>query len=437
MSTDSRKPADAPDAEGRLAPAIDRRSFLKRSGATAMGLSTMGLGAMGLASDAAGEDRRPTAVAIKRYRKLGKTGLEISDIGFGSGGCKSPDLVRYCFDRGMNYFDTAEMYRTEGRHKDEYVESMIGEALAGKRDKAVITTKYMAEANHSRQHIMKQLEASLRRLRTDYVDIFLNHAVNNVARLKNPEWSEFVELAKKQGKIRFSGMSGHGGNLQECLDYALDQKMVDVILCSHNFGSDPAFYERFTKHFDMIANQKGLPKYFKKAHDQGVGVIVMKTVMGSRVNDLTKYRKDGAKLPKAAFRWVFSDPNVDGLIISMKNKLFANYYISCSGDAQFTQQDANVLEYYVAENSSDYCRPACDTCESSCPYGVPIADVLRQRMYHERYDNPRMARQGYARIAGRAAACEQCTDQPCLNACPYDLEIPKLTRETRKRLHRT
>jgi hypothetical protein len=392
----------------------------------------MGLAALNVAQEAAAADAPPPQ--IRRYRSLGKTGLEISDIGFGSGGCRTADLVRHCYDRGINYFDTAEMYRTEGWSTGEYVEKLIGDALEDKRDKVVIASKYVAEVKHDRAHIMKQLEASLRRMRTDYVDIFLNHAVNEPERMSSPEWQEFVALAKKQGKIRFSGMSGHGGRLQECLDHVLDRDLADVILCSHNFGNDPAFYERFTKHFDMVANQKGISRLFAKARKKGVGVVVMKTQMGAKVNDLSVYQKDGADFARAAFRWVFSDPNIDAAIVSMRNKTVADNYISCSGDETFAARDHDILERYVAEMSNEYCRPGCDACTSSCPEGVPIPDVLRQRMYEERYGNPRMARQGYARLGAAASACSTCTDQACLGSCPYNLEIPKLTRATARRL---
>src|SRR2546429_631219 len=101
---------------------------------------------------------------------------------------------------------------------------------------------------------------SLRRLRTDYVDVYFNHAVNDVERLKNPEWHEFTARAKQQGKIRFVGMSGHAGRLIQCLDYALDTNGVDVILVAYNFGQDPAFYQGLTRSFDFIARQADLPR---------------------------------------------------------------------------------------------------------------------------------------------------------------------------------
>ena len=406
---------------------IGRRSFLRKTRDAAMGL--VALQAASPAS--AAKTQRPE---IRRYRTLGRTGLKVSDIGFGSSGCRSADTIRYCYDAGVNYFDTAERYRTEGWGRGGYVEDLMGEALSSVRDMVVITTKTVAGAKQGRHDIMKELEESLRRLRTDYVDIFLNHAVNDPERMANPEWHEFVQLAKKQGKIRFSGMSGHGGRLQECLDYVLDNDMVDVVLCSHNFGVDPRFYERFTKHFDFAANQQGIPRLFAKAKEKNVGVIAMKTMSGAKANDLSAYRHGGASYERAAMRWVFSDPHIDSAIISMPDKAVADAFIACSGDAQFAENDFEVLDRFLAAAGDEYCRPGCDACEQSCPQGVPIADVLRQRMYEVRYGAPRKARAGYARLGTGASACGTCSDQRCLGSCPWDLDIPKLTRDAAQRL---
>jgi predicted aldo/keto reductase-like oxidoreductase len=404
---------------------IDRRTFLQQGGRAALGL-----GAFGVAYAARAASLPAGAPTIQKYVPLGKTGLMISDIGFGSSGCPSADIVRHCYDRGMNYFDTAEGYGTKGWNEGGYVENFLGEALHDKRDKVVITTKYYAEAEDDRKLIMSKLEESLQRLRTDHVDIYLNHSINDFDRLKNPEWFEFVELAKKQGKIRFSGISGHGGQLQECVEYAIDNDMADVILCSHNFGSDPKFYERFTKKFDWVANQAGIRRLFKKAHDKGIGVIAMKTQMGAKLNDLSAYEFEGAALPEASLRWVLSDPSVDSAIISMTSTEVADSYIRASGKRGVRTSDARVLEQYVLENSTDYCRPGCSNCESACPYGAPIADVLRQRMYAKRYGNQPLARTGYAALGQRASACLGCNGEPCENACEYGLNISALTRET-------
>ena len=162
--------------------------------------------------------QRP-AGEVRRYTRLGRTGLEISDISFGSARLRrgGERVVRHALDRGVNYFDTAEDY-TGGAS-----ENAMGRALAGRRQEVVLVTKTMARADRDRDSLMRSLDTSLRRLRTDYIDVYFSHAVNDVERLKNPEWHEFVARAKEQGKIRFAGMSGHGGRLAECLDYALDR----------------------------------------------------------------------------------------------------------------------------------------------------------------------------------------------------------------------
>jgi predicted aldo/keto reductase-like oxidoreductase len=94
----------------------------------------------------------------------------------------------------------------------------MGEGLAGVRDRVVLNSKSKAGAGDRQDGMMTALEGSLKRLRTDYLDVYFNHAVNDVRRMQNEEWWAFTERAKQQGKIRFRGMSGHGGRLAECLD---------------------------------------------------------------------------------------------------------------------------------------------------------------------------------------------------------------------------
>src|SRR5260370_37628242 len=132
---------------------------------------------------------------------------------------------------------------------------------------------------------MRSLEGSLQRLRTDYVDVYFNHAVNDVERLKNPEWHEFTARAKQQGKIRFVGMSGHAGRLIQCLDYALDTNGVDVILVAYNFGQDPAFYQGLTRSFYFIPPQATLPPVLQKAKAKRVAGAAVKPLKGPTLTE--------------------------------------------------------------------------------------------------------------------------------------------------------
>ncbi|MCG8587922.1 MAG: aldo/keto reductase [Proteobacteria bacterium] len=186
-----------------LKQTLARRDFLWRG--AALGALASGWGW----SSAAGESRlSPAEPAVRARRRLGRTGLQISDISFGSSRLRGEEsVVRHALERGINYFDTAESY-TGGAS-----EETLGRALAGRREEVILASKVQCGARTRRDSLMRSLEESLRRLQTDRVEIYFNHAVNDVERLRNDEWGEFVVRAKEQGKIRFTGMSGHGGNL--------------------------------------------------------------------------------------------------------------------------------------------------------------------------------------------------------------------------------
>jgi len=400
---------------------IERREFL-RSGTAAV----LGLGAWGLprtAWAALGETAR-----MRRTRVLGRTGLRISDISFGSSRTTDAAVVRHAFDRGINYFDSAESY------KGGQAERAIGEALEGHRDEVWLTSKTKCGADTRREQLMKALEGSLQRLRTDHIDIYFNHAVNDVERLRNDEWKEFTTRARQQGKIRFTGISGHAGRLIECLDYALDHDLADVILCAYNFGQDPAFYQRFVSRLDWIAVQSDLPRVLRKAHEKGIGVVAMKTLRGAKLNDMRPYEKGGATFAQAAFRWVLSNADVDALIVSMTSPEQIDEYLAASGAPPPQASEIDLLEQYLLAGRASHCEHGCDSCHDACPSGVQISEVLRTRMYALDYGDIAYAREDYARLGDGATACVSCHDRPCLGRCPGGLAVGQLTASTHRLL---
>jgi len=421
-------------------PGMDRREFLKASAATGLG---MGLGPW---SALAASD--PTAVGTPRVRAtrvLGRTGLHVSDIGFGSSSLSNDeDLLRRALDRGISYFDTAESYQG-GR-----AELVLGRALRGQRDRISLASKVQAGVQDSRDQMMRALDGSLGRLQTDRIDIYFNHAVNDVTRLKNDEWFEFTERAKQLGKIRFTGMSGHGGRLVECLDYALDHDLFDAILVGYNFGQDPGFVAQLTKNFDFVAVNNDLPRVLAKAKQKGVGVIAMKTLRGARLNDMRPYEAGGATFAQAAFRWVLANRNVDALVVTMKSPEQIDEYLGASGSSAATAADFKILHRYESMNGRIECRYGCDACADACPLHVPIADVMRVRMYAEDYRDLELARSAYRMLSrsgvravvpaagsvawegageytgGVAQACLNCSHRACQSSCAYGLDIADL-----------
>lgn len=400
-------------------PAIGRRDVLRLGAVTSV---------IPIASVAVGRES-PSVGEVRRYVRLGRTELEISDISFGSSRLRrgGEHLIHHALDKGINYFDTADGYSAGAS------EHTIGRALEGRRDKVVIASKFVAGADETRASLMRALDTSLRRLRTDYIDVYFNHAVNDVARMANPEWHEFTAMAKQQGKIRFTGMSGHGPRLIECLDYVFDRDLVDVVLVAYNFGQDPSFLSNITRSF-RLPEQPDLPRVLAKAKAKDVGVVTMKTLMGARLNDMRPYETGGGTFSQAAFRWVLSDPNVDALVVSMTGEEQIDEYLGGSGGLPVSSEDVALLERYAVTNGITYCRHACTQCEGACPYGVPIPDVLRTRMYATDYGDVRFAREEYARLEQNAAACLSCTGEPCAGACPHGIDLPAFAPATHRML---
>src|SRR5262249_50088609 len=147
---------------------VNRRQLLHRWALAALGMSMHPF-------RASAQPPRGVGTRVRRYATLGRTGLRGSDISLGASrlGAGDGDLVRHAFDQGINYFDTADSYR--GGES----ETTIGEALRGQRDRVAITSKMVTGPSERRESMMRSLEGSLRRLRTDYVDVYFNHAVND------------------------------------------------------------------------------------------------------------------------------------------------------------------------------------------------------------------------------------------------------------------
>ena len=159
---------------------VDRRTFLRSGAAAGLAVGLLPLERVRAAT-------LPAVPRVQAYRTLGRTGLRAPDIGFGSYKLDGDvALVHHALDRGVTHFDTAEGYM------DGHSEETFGRALRGRRHEVTITSKHRAGANEYAESQMRALEGSLRRLQTDFLDIYLNHAVNDIARVSNPEWHEFV-----------------------------------------------------------------------------------------------------------------------------------------------------------------------------------------------------------------------------------------------------
>src|SRR5512136_1733424 len=149
---------------------IKRRNFIVTLATGVFGLGAAGRLQAGQAVSQAGQ-KESSPPKIKKYNPLGKTGLKVSDVSFGAISLFEPNVLRYAYDCGINYFDTAEGYlRMKG-------ETYVGQGLKGLRDKVIITTKHGQNFNQKieKAAMLKRVEESLKRLQTDYIDVAMVH----------------------------------------------------------------------------------------------------------------------------------------------------------------------------------------------------------------------------------------------------------------------
>lgn len=416
------------EPEVKTGQAGGRRSFLKKAGAFG---GLLGVGSLlkyrsqlFLINRAPyqAETPRPEwkGSTVNRYRRLGRTGWKMSDISFGGARVRDPELIRAALDRGITYIDTSPDY------SDGDSERAVGGGIKGSRDKVFIASKFCSPDGHLDKdstvpEIIKAVEDTLGRLDTDYVDLLHIHACNSLDRLMAPSFHEAFDRLKEQGKARFMGVSSHTPELEKVMNHAVDSGRFDVIMVAYNF-----------RHWPDLTN------IIKKARKKDVGFVAMKTLKGAYHTVLSDFTPDEqASFTQAAFKWVGANPDVSGLVVTMKNPLQLDEFLYASGKA-LEPDDLSLLEKYDSVASAEYCRPGCGECLDSCPYGVPIDDVLRYTMYYDSYGDERTAMRDYARLEGEVAAarrrglarpstaevCAGCP-APCQAACPYQIPIRK------------
>ena len=379
-----------------------RRNFLIGTGAAlasaagAFVVSKDGLIEPELAAEPITDPDAVKAAAIRRYRVLGRTGLKVSSIGIGSASLTSPAVLDRAIDLGLNYVDTAACY------SDGVSETTVGKVMAKRRNEVVLTTKWHPDANETKEKILQSLDGSLKRLQTDHVDCVLVHSVRDVARIRNPAVFEAFEAAKKAGKVRFLGMSSHAPTLPEVVREAIKLGKYDVLLLKYSYMSYPE-----------------LKAVISEVAAARIGLTVMKTRDGARYVDLAAFnQKDG--FLGATLRWASSNPAVHSAVITLKTFDEAELYARVAGQ-ELASNDVELLEQHAAHFDNVQCR-WCGECGPACPSGVPVWDVDRAAMYHDRYKEERRGMGLYAALGSPASACASCS-APCESACSYQIPI--------------
>jgi predicted aldo/keto reductase-like oxidoreductase len=302
-----------------------------------------------------------------------------------------PEVIRLAIEQGVNYIDTARKYMG-GKN-----EEIVGKAVKGMRDKVYIATKTLPESK-TKAEIIRDVETSLKALGTDHIDVIQLHNLTSRERIFIAETREALTQLKKQGKVRFCGVTTHQNEVEVLNAMADDpDHFFDTCLVKYNFKVD-----------------KSVSTAIAKAASAGVGIIAMKTQVGgydtSGLGRVTPHQ--------AALKWVLQNQLVTAAIPGMKNLTQLREDIAVMG-MPFTYADQRRLDRYADAIDSFYCT-FCGTCETGCPRGVEISTVNRALMYAEGgYRDISLARATYAELPEQATAvvcidCEGCAAR-CVN----------------------
>jgi len=378
---------------------VSRRNFFKALTSGVLGIS-LAKNVRPSLKDTGVARGESSPIKIQKYNTLGKTGIKVPDVSCGAISFFEPNVLRYAYELGVTYFDTAEGYmRTKS-------ETFIGQALKEVRDKITITTKhpYSSRVQIKKENVIKRLEASLKRMQTDYIDIAMVHQANDLAILENEEIQAAYSQMKKEGKIRFTGFSTHNPTLT--MKQALDNDFTQVVLFiySHMEG-------------------KEIEPLIKQVHQKGIGTVAMKIFAGGKQGNLKSLISQEVSYPQAAIRWVMSNPNIDCCIPTMSSYSHVEEYVAASGKP-LSRADLKMIAAYQRQANNQYCRVSCQECLSSCPDNVAVNDVLRYKMYFEDYRMEREAMRYYAELeeSTKPLNCSNCSGY-CEKACPFGLKV--------------
>lgn len=395
----------------------DRRTFLRAmaAGAVASGSAVAGILRAG---QAAGPRIERDGMA---YRRLGRTGLLVSEISLGSSPLPDPDLLRTIIDRGVNYIDSSHNY--ENGNSERKIGRLLKEVG---RNKVFVATKFHVEPRDTTETIAASVHGSLRRLEVETIDVLMIHGAETAGVLVDERVLEAYERLKKEGAYRFRGLSCHA-NQDEVVRKAVDCGLYDMVQVGYNVFDiqEPA---REVETYPDYLGASGLRALVGLAHSRDVGVVAMKTLkVGGRRQDLGKYRTGSVSLYQAMLKWVLDDERVTTALIEILNRREMEEDLGAAG-AKLAAAERASLARYVRECGADHCH-GCARCRRACPAGVATTDILRALAYHECYGKTGRARDVYAALPGgdRAAACRDCG--ACEKACPYGVAVRSRIRE--------
>ena len=400
---------------------INRRNLLKSFGIAGLG------SVIARAEDIAPKikeqekDKKSKNPQVPR-RVLGKTGVSVSTLALGTlfNVIENQIMLRKALQWGVNYWDTAYGY-TGGNS-----ELGIGKFFKKnpeKRKEVFLVSK--ASGAKNAEDAESRLQESLKRLNTDYIDLYYGvHVLNDISQMSD-ELIKWGESAKKRKLIKHFGFSTHK-NMADNLMAASKMKGIDAILSTYNF--------RLTK------DQK-MQDAIQACHEAGIGLTAMKTqgvkIETSEDKELTEhFLSRGFTEGQAKIKMVLEDKRIASACVGRGNLSHLIQNIAAVLDkTKLAKEDFDFFEQYAQKTCDGYCTACGHICDSVLTDSPYTSEILRYMMYYNSYGEKEMARELFAQVPGRVKSRLLSTDYRSAEArCPQHLPIDKLIGEAVSKL---
>ena len=255
---------------------------------------------------------------INGFKTIGHTGIKVSPISFGAPRTNDESLIKYAVEKGINFIDTGRAYGNGNNEK------LVGKALKEIRSEIIIQTKIRLEGNELPSYgkgkkgaaeihdaLSSKLEASLKALNTDYIDVLLYHDALDEKLLFHTETMKFFSDMKKSGVIKAHGFSTHNDylNLPERNNSELS---YDVIMVPFNHKG--SFVHSVTGQYSKWDQQR-LISILTESWNKGIGVVAMKTCSGGMYSPSPEIEPSY----KEAVLWVLKHKFISAAAIAMVN----------------------------------------------------------------------------------------------------------------------
>lgn len=331
--------------------------------------------------------------AIVLYRRLGRTGLKVSAVGFGGipiqrvSNDEAAQLLAVAQQAGINFIDTARGYAAS--------EEKIGFAMSQVGGEWIVASKSM---QRDAAGFRSELEQSLRLLRRAYIDVYQLHNVSSAEAMEQVfavDGAYRAALkARDEGLIRYVGFTSHK---PQFVEEALNRGGFDTIQVPYN-----PVESQFTE-------------VIRRAAEQDVGVIVMKPLAGGALGQVADL----------SLRYILENEDVSTVIPGMQSLDEVRQNSVVVEDFRpLNQEERDRLTRVAEELGQEFCR-RCEYC-LPCPQGIKIPTVFIFEGYYSRYNLQDWALERYNALPAKASACVECG--LCEERCPYDLPIRKMLK---------